>query len=77
MRPDGTIKLADLGLSVFLSESESSRKTACGSLFWISPEISQGILYSKEVDIWSYGCFAYELLTGRPPFWQDFREAQL
>ena len=39
-----------------------------GSLSWISPEIASGMSYSKEVDIWSFGCFAYELATGYPPF---------
>ena len=35
-----------------------------------SPEIVRGVKYSKEVDIWSYGCFAYELLTNTPPFFK-------
>ena len=34
----------------------------------MAPEIAQGTLYSKEVDIWSFGCFCYELATGLPPF---------
>ena len=34
----------------------------------MAPEIAAGIQYSKEVDVWSLGCFAYELATGRPPF---------
>ena len=33
----------------------------------MSPEIANGIIYSTEVDIWAFGCFAYELLTGEPP----------
>ena len=33
----------------------------------MSPEIADGVVYSTEVDIWSFGCFAYELLTGDPP----------
>ena len=32
------------------------------------PEIIEGISYSKEVDVWSFGCFAYELATGHAPF---------
>ena len=31
----------------------------------------QGKPYSKEIDVWSYGCYAYELATGKPPF-SDF-----
>ena len=36
---DGDIKLADLGLSVFLSEQEAYRKTRAGTTNWMSPEI--------------------------------------
>lgn len=31
--------------------------------------------YSSLVDCWAAGVLAYELLTGRPPFEQDTREA--
>ena len=34
----------------------------------MAPEIIQNAKYSKEVDIWSLGVFAYELATGDPPF---------
>ena len=66
-RPDGTIKLADLGFSVFLSEQNQYRMSQKGTPSWVSPEIAQGIQYSKEVDVWAFGCFAYELLTSEPP----------
>ena len=33
----------------------------------MAPEIVHGSAYSKEVDIWSLGIFAYELATGGPP----------
>ena len=64
----GEIKIADLGFSVFLSEQQAYRKTKRGTPNWVSPEIAQGIQYSKEVDVWAFGCFAYELATGAPPF---------
>ena len=67
-RPDGTIKIADLGLSVFLHEQQMFRNSLRGTANWFSPEIAQRVYYSKEVDIWAYGCFAYELATGNPPF---------
>ena len=64
---DGSIKLADLGCKVMLSKQEEYRKTKRDSPFWVGPEIAQGIKYSKAVDVWSFGCFAYELATGSPP----------
>ena len=65
---DGQIKITDLGFSCFLSEQQSWRKTKKGTPNWIAPEIVKGTQYSKEIDVWSFGCFAYELATGKPPF---------
>ena len=67
-RSNGEIKLADLGLSVFLTEQEALRASIKGSTAFFSPEIAQGIFYGKEVDIWAFGCFAYELAMGKVPF---------
>ena len=67
-RPNGDIKIADMGFSVFLSEQQQYRATQKGTLSWISPEIAQGVTYSKEVDVWAFGCFAFELASGNPPF---------
>ena len=64
----GRVKLADLGFSNFLSDRESHRKTQGGTQNWIAPEIAKGVKYSKEVDVWSLGCYAQELATGKPPF---------
>ena len=67
-RPNGEIKIADMGFSVFLSEQQQYRSTQRGTPSWISPEIAQGVTYSKEVDVWAFGCFAWELAEGHPPF---------
>ena len=69
--PGGVIKIADLGLSVFLHEQQMFRKSLKGTPNWFSPEIANGVFYSKGVDVWAFGCFAYELATGQPPF-SDF-----
>ena len=67
-RDNGDIKIADLGLSVFLTEQQQFRNSKKGTPSWFSPEIAQGVYYSKEVDVWAFGCFAYELATGNTPF---------
>lgn len=67
-KTDGTIKVADLGFSVELTKNETYRKTQIGTMSWMSPEIAAGEAYGKEVDVWSYGCFAFELTKGEPPF---------
>ena len=52
------------------------RKTQAGTFHWFAPEIVEGSYYSKSVDIWAYGCFAYELATGNPPF-HDLKDDSL
>ena len=64
----GEIKLADLGLAVFLTENQNWRKTRQGTTNWLSPEIVNGVIYSKEVDIWAYGAMLHEMGKGEPPF---------
>ena len=39
-----------------------------GTEYWLAPEILYGRAYTKKVDVYSLGCFAYELATGKPPF---------
>ena len=43
-----------------------------GTTEWLCPEIlsKSDIKYSKEIDIWSFGCFAHELLTSQPPHYE-------
>ena len=64
----GEIKLADLGLSVILTSQEAQRSSAKGAVAFMSPEIVQGKLYGKEIDIWAFGCTAYELAMHKLPF---------
>ena len=64
----GEIKITDLGCSVLLHKEKAFRDTKVGSVNWFAPEIINGVAYSKEVDIWSFGAFAHELAWGEPPF---------
>ena len=42
-----------------------------GTPSWVCPEITRRTPYAKEVDIWAFGCFAYELAQGEPPFYES------
>lgn len=44
------------------------RKTYCGTLDYLSPEICRHEWYGTEVDVWCLGVLCYELATGGPPF---------
>ena len=71
LRTDGVVKLSDLGLARigFGSESETIRKKLMGTADFVSPEQA---IDEKTVDctadIYSLGCTAFYMLTGRTPF---------
>jgi aurora kinase A len=60
------LKIADFGWSVH--EPTSSRTTLCGTLDYLSPEMVQAKPHTKNVDLWSLGVLAFELLAGKAPF---------
>lgn len=45
-----------------------SRKTLCGTLDYLPPEMVEGKDHSEKVDHWALGVLAYEFLCGVPPF---------
>jgi len=67
---DTNIKIADFGLSKIISD-ELMMVTACGTPIYVAPEVLQGEVYDKEVDMWSIGVITYILLCGFPPFFDD------
>ena len=66
---DGSVKIADLGFACTLDQNRKNRQTRKGTSFWLAPEICRNVQYGKSVDIWSFGCFAHELATGKPPYY--------
>ena len=60
------IKLCDFGWCVKLNGEE--RKTFCGTTEYMSPELIDHKIYSKEIDIWSLGILLYEMIHGYSPF---------
>ncbi|XP_063928000.1 uncharacterized protein LOC135141079 [Zophobas morio] len=63
---NGVVKISDFGWSVHAFGNR--RKTLCGTLDYLSPEMVEGKEYDYKVDVWSLGILCYEFLTGIPPF---------
>ncbi|XP_029780568.1 aurora kinase C [Suricata suricatta] len=62
----GEVKIADFGWSVHTLSLR--RKTMCGTLDYLSPEMIERKTYNEKVDLWCIGVLCYELLVGSPPF---------
>ncbi|XP_059760457.1 aurora kinase C isoform X2 [Balaenoptera ricei] len=62
----GEVKIADFGWSVHTPSLR--RRTMCGTLDYLPPEMIEGRTYNEKVDLWCIGVLCYELLVGNPPF---------
>ncbi|GBG31164.1 Protein kinase, putative [Hondaea fermentalgiana] len=68
--PNAEIKIADFGLSKFITDGELLH-TACGTPGYVAPEVLLLQGYGKQVDMWSVGVIVYILLCGFPPFYAE------
>jgi len=66
---DGVIKLIDFGTATFLaSDGDEKRRSTVGTPWYCAPEVINSEEYSNRCDVWSIGCFAIEIVSGKPPF---------
>jgi len=69
LNAQGVIKLADFGWSA--RSPNDRRKTVCGTVDYLAPELVNRQVYGKKVDNWCLGVLTYEFLVGKPPFHAD------
>ena len=70
VRPDGTVKITDFGLSksVDADVSISQEDTVIGTPIYMSPEQCRSRDVDARTDIYCLGLTAWALLVGRPPY---------
>jgi len=67
---DTEVMLSDFGLSKIIGE-DTMMQTACGTPYYVAPEVLSATGYGQEVDLWSVGVITYLLLCGFPPFYGE------
>jgi serine/threonine protein kinase len=65
-RPDA-VKILDFGIATVVGEA-TERPLAAGTPLYLAPELVSASTSDHRVDVYAFGCMAYEMLTGRPPF---------
>lgn len=79
IQKDGTVKLADFGMSQTVSQFEATRQNRGDAAWYQPPEMSLNILdfnskfnldhvVSNKVDTWAVGVMAFRMLKGEFPF---------
>lgn len=56
---------------------DEGRRTVCGTLDYLSPEMVSGETHSYKTDVWSLGVMLAEMLTGVPPFYKESTQQTL
>ena len=69
----GDIKLMDFGISKDINAATNLtvENRPVGSMFYMSPEAAAGKNTDPRSDIYSFGILAFELITGKLPFYSD------
>lgn len=71
----GVVKISDFGWSIH--SKSLRRRTVCGTLDYMPPEMLYSRTYGPEVDSWALGVLIYEFCYGKPPFeTEDTEETQ-
>lgn len=75
---DGVLKIADFGLARAISPMDFSYSSEVVTLWYRAPELLLGNLnYLHEIDIWSFGCIVYEMVTMKPLLPGENKQSQL
>ncbi|AYU75630.1 protein kinase, putative [Leishmania donovani] len=63
-----TVRLGDFGISTQLDRVGDTAKEACGSPYYMAPELFEERAYGAAADVWSLGVVFYQLIARQLPF---------
>lgn len=67
----GVLKLGDFGISRELDTINGKASTACGTPYFMPPEVCLGKPYDHKADVWAVGVILYEMIMLKKPFESD------
>lgn len=67
LRPDGSVKILDFGLTRLMAHSRHLAAARVGSMACMAPELLEGVA-GCNADLWGLGVIFYQLLTNKLPF---------
>lgn len=65
---NGSFRFSEEIFKEFVQKHKVKRKTFCGTLDYMSPEVLLGKAYDYKVDLWALGVLLYEILHKKTPF---------
>ena len=72
---EGHIVLIDFGLAKEnIVKENMGAKSFCGSVAYLAPEMISKLGHGKSIDYYLLGVVLYEMVTGLPPFYSDYKE---
>jgi len=72
----GQAKITDFGLAKLADRTKLTKTgTTMGTVAYMSPEQTRGVMVDHRTDIWSFGVLLYEMITGQLPFKGNYDQA--
>jgi len=71
LTPEGKAKLMDFGLARCGASRLTAEGVIVGTVYYLAPELAQGVDFDGRADLYALGVLLYELTTGDLPFRAD------
>lgn len=72
LNSEGTVKIMDFGISKSMLDKEFTKTgSKLGTVYYMSPEQIKGEDVDSSADIYAIGCTIYEMVAGKPPFYNE------
>ncbi|MCU0499303.1 MAG: protein kinase [Anaerolineae bacterium] len=65
---DGQVRVLDFGLAILRGTPAQGDDSTAGTITYMAPEVLTGGIHTEASDLYAVGVMAFELLTGKHPF---------